>query len=49
MLAQPDVRERIANEGADPVGSTPEQLSAVMRVELPKWAKVARAANIKVD
>ena len=49
MLAQPDVRERIAKEGADPVGSTPEQFSIRIRSEIEKWSRVIKDANIKMN
>src|SRR5687768_6641398 len=43
-LNAPDVRERLPSQGADPVGSTPEQYSAFMQNEIAKWAKVIAAA-----
>lgn len=46
MLNMPDVRARMAREGADPVGSTPEQFAARVKSELEKWAKVAKAAGM---
>ena len=44
-----DVRERLAADGAEPVGSTPEQFAALIRAELEKWATVARNAGIKPE
>lgn len=49
MLAQPDVRERIAKEGADPVGSTPEEFSVRIKSEIEKWSRVIKDANIKMN
>ena len=49
ILAQPDVRERLAGLGLEPVGSTPEQFDAFVRAEIAKWAKVVKANNIKAD
>jgi len=46
MLDDPEARRRISNEGADPIGSTPEQFSARVRSEVAKWAKVIREAGI---
>jgi tripartite-type tricarboxylate transporter receptor subunit TctC len=46
MLNTPEVRARMAREGADPVGSTPEQFAARVKGELEKWAKVAKAAGM---
>jgi tripartite-type tricarboxylate transporter receptor subunit TctC len=48
-LQAADVRERLATQGAEPVGNTPEQFTAQMKTDLAKWAKVVKAANIKLD
>ena len=47
ILQQPEIRQRIANDGATPVGNTPEQFAAYIRSELAKWAKVARGAGLE--
>ena len=39
------VRERISKEGADPVGSSPEQFDMRIRGEIEKWAKVVKAVG----
>jgi tripartite-type tricarboxylate transporter receptor subunit TctC len=44
-----DVREKLASQGAEPIGNTPEQFTAQMKADLAKWAKVVKAANIKLD
>lgn len=41
------VRDRIESDGYDPVGSSPEEFSAFLREEMPKWAKAVKAAGIK--
>ena len=46
-LNSPDLRERLQNLGADPVGNTPEQYTAFMQNEIAKWGKVIKAAGIK--
>jgi tripartite-type tricarboxylate transporter receptor subunit TctC len=46
-LQQPDVAGRIAAEGSEAVGGTPQQLAAQIRVERAKWAKVIKEAGIK--
>ncbi len=46
-VAQPDVRDRIAQLGLDIVGSTPDELTAAMRTDIPKWTKIIRDAGIK--
>ncbi len=49
QLRRPDVREQITRTGADVVADTPEQFSAYIKSEIVKWAKVVKAANIKVE
>ena len=46
MLSAPEVSARIMREGADPVGSTPEQFAARVKSEIDKWAKVAKSAGM---
>jgi tripartite-type tricarboxylate transporter receptor subunit TctC len=48
-LKQPELREKLVQQGADPVGSTPEELAEYMRSETAKWAKVVQAVGAKVD
>jgi tripartite-type tricarboxylate transporter receptor subunit TctC len=49
VLAQPDVKERVAGLGFDIVASSPDEFAAQVKTEIAKWGKVIRAANIKVD
>jgi tripartite-type tricarboxylate transporter receptor subunit TctC len=49
ILQQPEIKERFAGDGADPVGNTPEQFAGFIQSELAKWAKVAREAGIKPE
>ena len=49
ILASSEIRERLATQGAEPAGNTPEQFAAMIKAELNKWAKVVEAANIKLD
>jgi tripartite-type tricarboxylate transporter receptor subunit TctC len=44
-----EVRERLAADGAEPVGSTPEEFAAFIRAEIAKWSKVAKAAGINPE
>jgi tripartite-type tricarboxylate transporter receptor subunit TctC len=48
-LSDPGVRDRLSGEGAEPVGSTPEQYEQFTRSEIEKWIKVARAAGIQPE
>jgi tripartite-type tricarboxylate transporter receptor subunit TctC len=49
IVALPDVRERFAVLGLDAVANTPEQFATQIKVEIAKWGKVIRGANIKMD
>jgi len=46
-LKQPDMRERLANEGLEPADSPPERFSEVVRRDVAKWTQVVKAGNIK--
>lgn len=46
-LKAPDLVERFANVGAEPVGSTPEQFTGRILADARKWARVIQAAGIK--
>ena len=48
-LQSADVRERLASQGAEPIGNTPEQFTDQMKRDLAKWAKVVKDANIRLD
>ena len=48
-LASPDLRDRLARDGADPVGSTPEEFAAFIKAELAQWRKVVQQAKAQVD
>jgi tripartite-type tricarboxylate transporter receptor subunit TctC len=45
----PDIREKLAALGAEPVTGTPEQFAAFIRSEVARWAKVVKAARIQLD
>src|SRR5215510_924442 len=47
LLKTPEIAERIAREGSDPVGTTPEEFSTRFKSEISKWAKVAKAAGMQ--
>ena len=42
-----EMKERLAADGADPVGNTPAEFAAHIKDEMRKWADVARAAKIE--
>ncbi len=48
-LQVPEVRERMAALGIDPVGNTPAELGAILRADLEKWSAVAKSAGVKAE
>jgi tripartite-type tricarboxylate transporter receptor subunit TctC len=49
IIALPDMKERLATLGFEPVVSTPEEFAKQIKIEIETWAKVIRAANIKAQ
>jgi len=49
VMAQPDIRDRLAVLGFEPIASTPEEFAQHVQVEFAKWAKVIKASNIKAE
>lgn len=49
IVKMPDINEQLSSQGADPVGSTPEEFGQYMRRETEKWAKVVKASGIRLD
>ncbi len=48
-MRAPDMRERLAAEGAEPVSSTPEQFAAFIKAEIAQWTRVVRDAKISME
>jgi tripartite-type tricarboxylate transporter receptor subunit TctC len=49
VLHSAEMKQRMAVLGAEPVGSTPEDMAKIVAAETAKWAKVIRDANVKID
>jgi tripartite-type tricarboxylate transporter receptor subunit TctC len=49
ILRAPEARERLANDGAEVVGTSPAEFAAFLRAETVKWAKVAKLAGIQPE
>ncbi len=49
ILAQPEVVARLRADGADPVGSTPQEFATFIAKEAERWGKVVKTAGIKPD
>ena len=48
-MSNNEMRERMIATGVTPVGNTPAEFAATIKADLAKWAKVARAAGVKVE
>jgi tripartite-type tricarboxylate transporter receptor subunit TctC len=49
ILAAPDLRERLAKQGAQAAPDTPEAFAKFIAAELPKYARIVKASGAKVD
>ena len=49
VLTTPDLKDKFLNIGMEPAGGTPEQLTAKMKSELARVAKLVREAGIRVE
>ena len=47
LIVLPDIKEKLAALGFDPVGTTPEECASLFKSEIEKWGKVIRSAGIK--
>jgi tripartite-type tricarboxylate transporter receptor subunit TctC len=48
-LATAGSRERLQGQGIEPIANSPAQFAALLRAELPKWARVVKMSGAKVD
>jgi len=48
-LQSADLREKLAVQGAEPLGSTPEEYGAYVRKELARWASVVKATGVTLE
>jgi tripartite-type tricarboxylate transporter receptor subunit TctC len=48
-VRQPEIRKRLDDLSAEPVGGTPQETAAFMRAEVERWHKVIKAANVKLE
>jgi tripartite-type tricarboxylate transporter receptor subunit TctC len=47
IVAEPEIREKLLQQGSEGVGGTPDALGKVVTAELAKWSKLTKEANIK--
>ena len=48
-LQQPDVADKLRSEGGDVLGGTAEQFSALLKAEVPRWAKIVKDSGASLD
>src|SRR5258706_10873730 len=44
-----DMREMLAKAGSDPVGNTPREAAEFLKIEIARWGKVIKQANVKIE
>jgi tripartite-type tricarboxylate transporter receptor subunit TctC len=49
ILKQPDIERQMVEQGADPVGNTPEEFAAYIDHEIKRWTVIVRASGASVD
>lgn len=49
ILKDPAMRDKFIQQGADPIGNTPEEFGQYMRDETAKWAKIVKVSGAKAD
>jgi len=49
IVAQPDVKEKLAALGFVPIANTPDEFGARIRLEIEKWGKVVRDAKLRIE
>jgi tripartite-type tricarboxylate transporter receptor subunit TctC len=49
VLRSPDLREKLLSQGAEPVGSSPEEFAAFIKTETATWGRVIQQAGIKAE
>lgn len=49
VINAPDMREKLTQQGADPVANTPDEATSYVEREIAKWTKVIRAAGLKAQ
>jgi tripartite-type tricarboxylate transporter receptor subunit TctC len=48
-LREPDVREKLAGLGAEPIANTPAEFAAMIKTETAKWSAIVRSAKITIE
>ncbi len=49
VIKLPAIQEKLAAQGVDPVGSTPQELAVFWKAEIAKWARVVKSAGVRPE
>jgi tripartite-type tricarboxylate transporter receptor subunit TctC len=49
ILHEPEVMKMFLNVSATPMGSTPQELAQILKVDSDKWGKVIKSVGVKLD
>ena len=49
VLNEPDMKQRLADQGAEVVANTPEEFAVFIREDTAKWAKIVKDSGVKVE
>ena len=49
VLALPEIRDRIAGEGAEVVGDTPAQFAAFLKADIARWAPLIKQSGARLE
>ena len=49
VINMPEVRDKMVAQGQTPVGNTPEEFTANLRADLPKWEALIKASGAKAE
>jgi len=49
IIKSPEMRERLATQGAEPIGDTPDEFRNYLRSEVEKWGRVVKATGAKIE
>jgi len=48
-LKSPEMQKQLKVQGAQALGSTPQEYAAYIKSEIARWGEVVKAANVKLD
>ena len=49
VLKEPEVRERFAVLGNEPVGNTPDEYAAQIKADLEQWGEIVKRAGVRIE